>query len=98
MVGFNDALDCKTDLVREIVEFPSSAHDDILDTIADQMQNRDGGVNYDVIPDAESEGKQKGWQTPNTGLPDLDGLITQAQRAWDQSSGMNEHYDRMTGL
>ena len=27
-----------------------SIHDDILDTLADQLQNRDGGVEYDVYP------------------------------------------------
>lgn len=52
LLRFNADLPCKTQLITEILEFPSGSHDDILDTLADQMQNRDGsGITYDVIPD-----------------------------------------------
>src|SRR5581483_8063063 len=51
LISFAADLPCRTDLFQEITRFPSqSVHDDILDTLADQLQNREGGVNYDVVP------------------------------------------------
>jgi predicted phage terminase large subunit-like protein len=44
----------QTELLHEVARFPSEApgvHDDILDTLADQMQNQEGGLNVDVIAD-----------------------------------------------
>jgi len=96
IVRFYDGIACKTDLVREIVEFPSSAHDDILDTIADQMQNRDGGVNYDVIPNAEDTPdsapflEKKLLAFGKTGLE----WMKRADAMLDES----ENYHAMTGL
>lgn len=55
IVRFNDdiPLATKQELLEEVTQFPSESsgvHDDILDTLADQMQNQEGdGVNYDVI-------------------------------------------------
>lgn len=40
----------KLAIIDEIMRFPKYSHDDILDTIADAMQNREGGVTSDVIP------------------------------------------------
>lgn len=52
-IRFLDDLPSKLDLKEEILNFPDpSIHDDILDTLADQMQNRDGTVEYDIYPDA----------------------------------------------
>lgn len=39
-VYFLDDLYCKQELLTELVEFPSGAHDDILDTIADLFQGK----------------------------------------------------------
>lgn len=51
LLFFPADLACRTDLFQEITRFPSrGVHDDILDTLADQLQNREGGVNYDVVP------------------------------------------------
>lgn len=51
LVYFSADLTCMTDLFQEITRFPSrGVHDDILDTLADQLQNHDGGVNADVVP------------------------------------------------
>lgn len=53
-IRFADDLSCKTDILQEIMEFPSQSsgvHDDVLDTCADALQNEDGEVNYDVVPD-----------------------------------------------
>jgi phage terminase large subunit-like protein len=49
-IRFVDDLSCKLDLLNEITRFPKFSHDDLLDTLADQLQNRDGGVTYDVLP------------------------------------------------
>ena len=52
-IRWADDLSCKTDILQEIMEFPSQSsgvHDDVLDTCADALQNEDGEVNYDVVP------------------------------------------------
>ena len=45
-------IDHRIELLQEITRFSqtSTYHDDILDTMADQMQNREGGVQYDIYP------------------------------------------------
>lgn len=61
IIRFNDLIDTSTKvaLLDEIAQFPSQSygvHDDVLDTLADMMQNRDGdGVISDVIADAPYE-------------------------------------------
>ncbi len=47
-------LSVKQELLDEIAHFPSQSsgvHDDILDTLADMMQNAEGGVTADVVAD-----------------------------------------------
>lgn len=51
IIRFVDGEPWKADLLEEILSFPDpSIHDDILDTLADMMQNRDGGVEADINP------------------------------------------------
>lgn len=52
VIVFADDIDCRIDLIHEITSFSNTSreHDDILDTLADQMQNREGGVMGDIIP------------------------------------------------
>ena len=57
-IRFADDLPCRLDLIHEITKFPKYPHDDILDTLADQMQNSEGGINYDVLPDDPNRPKQ----------------------------------------
>jgi predicted phage terminase large subunit-like protein len=57
IIRFADDLGCKTDLILEIMQFPSQSsgvHDDTLDTLADMMQSQDPEfpVTVDVIADA----------------------------------------------
>jgi predicted phage terminase large subunit-like protein len=67
IIRFSEDLPCKSDLILEIAQFPSQSsgcHDDILDTLADQMFNQEGWVNDDVVADPETDlsaqfGKQK---------------------------------------
>jgi len=52
IIRFAEDLGCKTELILEIMQFPSQSsgvHDDILDTLADAMQNQEGGVTDDVV-------------------------------------------------
>ncbi len=59
IIRFADDLACKTDLILEVMQFPSQSrgvHDDILDTLADQMQNQEGGVTDDVVADPPDMG------------------------------------------
>lgn len=52
-IRFAANLPCRLHLINEILRFPKYSHDDILDTLADAMQNRDGtGANPDVAPAA----------------------------------------------
>ena len=100
IIRFYDQIECKTDLVREIVEFPSSRNDDILDTIADQMQNRDGGVNYDVIPNEPDNSETMPFQSRK--ILAFNNSKTGAGLAWfpvdDAGELLNEAYHTMTGL
>jgi predicted phage terminase large subunit-like protein len=47
-IRFSDSIVCRDVLTNEIMRFPRW-HDDILDTLRDQMENADGGVIADVI-------------------------------------------------
>jgi len=53
IIRFADDLACKTDIILEIMQFPSQSsgvHDDILDTLADAMQGREPDtVTDDVV-------------------------------------------------
>lgn len=51
-IRFSDAIPLATriHLLNEITRFPKYNHDDILDTLRDQMENRDGGVESDILP------------------------------------------------
>ena len=60
IIRFSEDIPCRIDLLNEILRFPKYSHDDILDTLADQMQNRDSGLNYDVVPDLPREGIPSG--------------------------------------
>lgn len=56
-VVFSDGLGLAVmqELMDEVAKFPSESagvHDDILDTLADQMQNQEGGVTDDVVSDS----------------------------------------------
>lgn len=54
LIIFADEIGCRAELLRQILWFSetSTYHDDILDTLADALKNRDGDVQGDVYPDA----------------------------------------------
>lgn len=47
----------RIEVIQQIMRFSMTSHyhDDILDTMADQMQNSDGGVSYDITPRTRPE-------------------------------------------
>lgn len=77
-IKFADSQASKLAIINEIMRFPKYAHDDILDTIADAMQNRDGGVTSDVMP----QPKTHATQTDKPINPDLRYLL---DRIWGQT-------------
>jgi predicted phage terminase large subunit-like protein len=97
VIRFHKDIAFKTDLVREIVEFPASKHDDILDTIADQMQNRDGGVNIDVIADGNERADPFSFN-PIPQFEGFDQITGEANLLWDKAESIKENYNAMTGV
>jgi len=65
-IKFQDGQPHKLAIIDEIMRFPKYSHDDILDTIADAMQNREGGVISDVLPMAHNGNIP---QDPNRPIP-----------------------------
>jgi hypothetical protein len=49
IISFAEDLACRYQLEEEILRFPVFSHDDILDTLRDQVENREGGVEYDSL-------------------------------------------------
>jgi hypothetical protein len=104
LIRFAGDITCKAELISQIKRFSdtSTYHDDILDTIADQMQNREGGVNYDVIPDAPRDAERENLPSfckdkflgfdPNSGQP-MWSLDMMTGGMVDQ-----RYHDRMTGF
>jgi len=102
IIRFADDIGCKLEILQEITRFSqtSTHHDDFLDTLADQMQNREGGVLYDVIPVAPRGEDCK--------LPPLPFMVQEKFLGFDpmtheeqwqgEGSGASAHYDRVTGL
>lgn len=63
IIRFADNIECYLDLVDEVIRFPKFRRDDILDTLADQMQNRDSkGVTSDVLPFPEDSPDVTNWE------------------------------------
>lgn len=55
-IRFADDVTCKIDLVNEILGFPKYPHDDILDTLADAMQDGEGGADSGVVNQPKNQG------------------------------------------
>lgn len=87
----------KAEIFNQILRFSdaSTYHDDILDALADQMQNRDGGAISDLMP------RGKGWDGKPIAFPEdkflgFD-LITK-EPLWTGQLGGANYYDSHTGL
>ena len=93
-IKFQDHQPHKLAIINEIMRFPKYIHDDILDTIADAMQNSDGGVNIEVMP-AGRPGMDRPERNPG---PDLRYL---EDRIWGQNpeeQGLQLQVDPLTGF
>ena len=57
LITFAEEIEAKLETIQQILRFSdtSTYHDDILDTLADAMQNRNGGVIGDVYPDLPNQ-------------------------------------------
>lgn len=100
-IRFSASIDGQTrlSLIDEVVRFPSYIHDDILDTLADQLQNRDGdGVNYDLYP-GPSRAPKFG---EKPAVAHFTGFDPRSKKPmWtDDGDGANveEAYDKKTGM
>lgn len=73
-IRFAADLPCRVHLLNEILRFPKYSHDDILDTLADALQNREGGVVSDMaVAPQEHEGAAPGpatWEEVFGASPD----------------------------
>ncbi len=94
IIRFADNISCRNDLLLEILRFPKYEHDDILDTLADQMHNRDGEPSSGVYPDAP-KGNPLG-AVPNDKFLGFDPI---GQERWlhDAIESATPYYDAMTG-
>ena len=94
LIQFSADLPCRTDLFQEITRFPSqSVHDDILDTLADQLQNRDGGVTYDVVPAPWSPPIGHGPNLPEQQFLEFDPFSHEARFMLEQVGAADTNYD-----
>lgn len=59
-------IECRLDVINEIMRFPKYSHDDILDTVCDAMVNREGDINSDVTgrPKSEQEVREQASPLP----------------------------------
>lgn len=93
ILKFADDISCKMDLIQEILKFPKFNHDDILDTLADQMQNRDGGVICDVMPEEKVPVERLGAINfigfdPFSHQPMWAGMTTSVSGSYDPYTGL----------
>lgn len=88
LIRFADNVTCKAELIDQILRFPRGAHDDILDALADQMNNGDGEPTDSAIP------REAAYYTPDldTGLPGFDPYNVPSM------SNESECYAAVTGL
>lgn len=95
LIRFADNISCMNDVTLEILRFPKYEHDDILDTLADQMHNRDGHPVVDVYPDAP----KWAWGGPvqDNKFLGFDPLTKEQKWLHDQIEGAHSEYSAMTG-
>lgn len=86
----------RIEIVQQITRFSMSSHyhDDILDTMADQMQNADGGVTTDVYP----RGKQ--FEPYEHAVDKFLGFDSDGKQRWllDAPDSISSNYWQGTGL
>lgn len=100
LITLADEITSRNETIQEILRFSktSTYKDDILDTIADAMQNRDGGVIYDVMPTPANEQIRRGL-APHRGMEQFMGFdpISHMDR-WAGDEMAYANCDPRTGL
>ena len=103
-IRFADTITCKNDLILEILRFPKSQHDDILDTLADQFANQSGEMSSDIYPDAPKWTDFVGIYRPpngiglNTSFLGFDPITHEHRWIGEQMTGDGgENFSAMTG-
>ncbi len=93
IIRFAEDISPRLELMQQILRYSdtSTYHDDILDTLADQMQNRDGGPIADVYPDAP-----KGEERMDEKFLGFDKITH--EMTWAGQKESEQYYDPMTGL
>jgi len=89
-IKFADNQPHKLAIINEIMRFPKYSHDDILDTIADAMQNREGGITSDVLPMAKT-------QVERPDLSPLAEVLRSAKLFGDTTNEESNVVDSLTG-
>jgi predicted phage terminase large subunit-like protein len=95
LIRFADNISCMNDVILEILRFPKYEHDDILDTLADQMHNRDGHPVVDVYPDAPKFAF--GGPVQEDKFVGFDAITKEARWLHDQIEQAHSEYNAMTG-
>lgn len=95
LIRFADNITCMNDVVLEILRFPKYEHDDILDTLADQMHNRDGHPVSDVYPDAPKFAF--GAPPPEDKFTGFDPITKDAKWLYNQIESAHAEYHPSTG-
>lgn len=88
LIRFAETITCKSDVIDEILRFPKGAHDDVLDTLADQMQD----VSGNAISYLEPREKEPWERAEENGLPVPDIYLT------DREPEMANYYADVTGI
>lgn len=88
----------RLELIQQITRFTltSHYHDDILDTMADQCQNGDGGVSYDLTPRTKPE--YVPFETGVDMFLGFDEFDKQAKWLMDQPAKWDASHHKGTGL
>ena len=86
------------ELVQQVTRFTMTSHykDDILDTMADQCQNGDGGVSYDITPRTKPE--YVPFETGVDKFLGFDEFDQQAKWLMDQPARHDASFWKGTGL
>ncbi len=100
LISFAEEIGCKAELILQITRFSVSStyKDDILDTLADQLQNRDGGVTYEVLPGAPADKNAGVLPWPSRQFLGFDPETKHPMFWGEQQQDTNQWYHQMTGM
>jgi predicted phage terminase large subunit-like protein len=94
LIRFADGGAAKIETIQQILRFSQTSHyhDDILDTLADHLQGRDGEAAADLVPDAPRG------EDPAAPRDQFLGFDPAGAEQWLLDAGGARYFDEMTGL